>query len=330
MRRFIVICLTFGLTLAADAQYIPAYPKREKQDPGTKYWSKGNTFRHLEISLSAGTTGVGLDLAVPLCPIMQIRLGYDYLPQFSKTYNMNLAGGGQAAKQYDSKGNRINTPFTKIEKYIYEQMGGDLKDHIVLNGKLTMQNFKFLIDFYPFKYDNHWHFTAGFYYGDKEYAKAENDQQSNETISLRREYNQRYEEAGNNDEIKSYGKLNLYPGDYAYNKTNGLTEHKTGDPYLTDPSSEGKVSISTTSNAFKPYIGAGYTGRLVKSRDDWKISAEIGVLIWGGTPVQRLHDGADLSKNVIHIPGSMGRVVGIAEAMKVFPVISVRFAKTIF
>jgi hypothetical protein len=68
----------------------------------------------------------------------------------------------------------------------------------------------------------------------------------------------------------------------------------------------------------------------VKSRDDWKISAELGVMIWGGTPVQRLHDGTDMSKDLTNIPGAMGNVISFTKALKVYPVLSVRFAKTIF
>jgi hypothetical protein len=243
---------------------------------------------------------------------------------------MNIAGGGQAARQYDSQGNRIRTPFDKIEQYMYEQTGSELEDHIVMNSKLNVHNMKFLIDIYPFKYNKHWHFTTGIYWGPEEFAKAENDPQSDKTISLMKEYNQRYEAAKSDDPIKGYGKLNLYPGDYAEDRTTGLTQHKKGDAYLTNPTEGGKVSIITTANAIKPYIGAGYTGRLVKSRDDWKISAELGVMIWGGTPVQRLHDGIDMSKDLTNIPGAMGNVISFTKTLKVYPVLSVRFAKTIF
>ena len=330
MRRFIIICLTLGFTLTVNAQYIPAFKKAEKKDPGTNYWSKKNTFKHLEVSLTLGTSGVGIDLAAPLCDFMQVRLGYDYLPQFSKSYNMYLAGGGQDAKQYNDQGNRIRTPFDNIKQYMYEQTGFDLEDNIVMNSKMTMQNMKFLIDIYPFKYNKHWHFTTGIYWGTDEFAKAENDPQSDKTISLMSEYNKKYESAGDDDFIKSYGTLKLYPGDYANDRTVGLTQHHKGDAYLTDPTNDGKVSISVKSKSIKPYIGAGYTGRLLKARDDWKVSAEFGIMIWGGSPVQKLHDGTDMGKELMHIPGTMGKTIGLTDALIFFPVLSVRFAKTIF
>jgi len=332
MKKSIFACLFLCLSAVADAQYFPAFSPDVvvRKDPGETYWSKGNLFRHLEVSLTAGTSGIGLDLAVPICSFLQIRAGYDYMPPFRKSFNMYLAGGGQTARQYDEQGNRIKTPFDRINQYMYEQTGMELEDHIVMKGKMTMNNMKFLIDIYPLKYDKHWHLTAGLYWGPSEFAKAENDLTSNKTLALMENYNQLYSQAAASDDIKNYGRLTLYPGDYAHNIQQGLTLHREGDPYLPDPTEDGKVSISAKSNALKPYFGLGYTGRLLSSRDDWKISAELGAMIWGGTPSQRMHDGINLSKDVMHIPSVMGDCVGLVEALVVYPVLSVRIAKTLF
>jgi hypothetical protein len=320
MRKIIIACLTLCSAIAAEAQYIPAFQKEAVliKDPGTHYWSRGNLFKHLEISLTAGTSGIGIDVAAPVCTFMQVRLGYDYMPHFKKTFRMNLAGGGQATRQYNAQGNRIKTPFDKIQQYMYEQTGMEIDDHIMLTGKLTMHNMKALVDIYPLPYDKHWHITAGFYWGPEEFAKAENASESERTLSLMADYNQAYAAADASDPIKGYGRLALYPGD-----TNGK-------PHEVDPAADGSVRISGKSNAIKPYLGVGYTGRLVGSRDDWKVSAELGVMVWGGTPTQRMHDGTNLSKDVTNIPGALGDYVGVIKALKVYPVLSVRFAKTIF
>jgi len=332
MRKIIIVCLTLCHVMMADAQYIPAFQPdtKVKIDPGTDYWSKGNTFRHLEVSLTVGTSGVGLDLAVPICSFLQFRAGYDYMPRFKKSFNMNLAGGGQAARQYNDAGNRIRTPFDKIEQYIYEQTGMELEDHIVMTGKLTMNNLKLLVDIYPLKYNKHLHVTAGVYWGPAEFAQNVVSSESSKTIALMEYYNQSYNSAGEGDAIKEYGRLTLYPGNYAHDITQGLTQHHQGDPYLPEPAADGTVSVSVRSNPVKPYIGVGYTGRLVSSRDDWKISAELGAMIWGGTPSQRMYDGMNLSKDVTDIPGSLGDYISVIKALKVYPVLSVRIAKTLF
>ena len=180
-----------------------------------------------------------------------------------------------------------------------------------------MHNLKALVDVYPFKYNKHWHFTAGVYYGPAQVAKAEVADESVTTLSLMESYNREYEEASSSDAIKSYGRLSLYPGD------------KNRKPCLVDPADDGSVNISVKTNAVKPYLGVGYTGRLIRSRDDWKVSAELGVWIWGGAPKQRMHDGTSLP-DLSNIPGALGDYVKVINYLKVYPVLNVRFAKTFF
>ena len=305
-----------GLT---KAQYIPAFRTDTViwKDPGTDYWKRGNSLEHLEVSLTLGTSGVGLDVALPVSQFMQVRLGYDYMPQFKKLLRMNLAGGGEAARQYDGQGNRVRTKFDKIQQYLYEESGMEIDDHILLTGQLNMHNLKALVDIYPFKYNKHWHFTAGVYYGPAQLAKADDATESQTTLSLMELYNLDYEKASSSDAIKSYGRLTLYPGD------------KNGKPCLVDPTDDGSVKISVKTSEIKPYIGVGYTGRLIRKRDDWKVSAALGVWIWDGAPKQRMHDGTDLS-DLSNIYGTLGSCVSVFKALKVYPVLSVRFAKTIF
>ena len=319
VKKIIVCCLMACFAGLTKAQYIPAFRTDTViwKDPGTNYWKKDNTLKHLEMSLTLGTTGVGLDVAMPLSRFVQVRLGYDYMPRLKKKMRMNLAGGGEAARQYNGQGNRIKTKFDRIQQYLYDETGMEIEDHIMLTGQLTMHNAKLLVDIYPLKYNKHWHITAGVYYGPEQIAKAEDADESATTISLMDAYNQEYEDADADSEIKSYGRLTLYPGD------------KNGKPCLVDPADDGSVSISVKTNAIKPYLGFGYTGRLISSRDDWKVSAELGFWIWGGAPKQRMHDGTSMS-DLSNIPGALGNYVKVINYLKVYPVLSVRFAKTIF
>lgn len=325
---FLMAC-TVGL---AEAQYIPAFRTDtvEVKDPGKEYWSKGNTFKHMEVSVSLGTTGVGIDIAAPICEYFQVRLGYDYMLPFKKSFNMPLAGDGQAARQYDDLGNRKVAPFDKIANYIYEKSGYDIDDHIQMDSKLTMGNLKLLFDVYPMKYNKHWHVTTGIYWGSSQFAKAVKGSGADETLSYMKNYNSQYEAASDDDEIKGYGRLDLYPGDYDHDFVTNGTKHKKGEAYLLQPTEDGDVTIKAKSWSVKPYLGVGYTGRLVKNRDDWKVSADLGILIWGGTPLQETNDGTDLSKKVTNIKGSMGSTVDFIKFLKVYPVLSVRFTKTLF
>ena len=328
-----ILCILMACTAAlAEAQYIPAFRKDtvEVKDPGKEYWSKGNTFKHLEVSVTLGTTGLGIDVAAPICDFLQVRLGYDYMLPFKRKFEMPLAGGGEAARVYDETGNRKVTKFNEIQNYIYEQSGYDLEESIPMDAKITMNNLKLLFDFYPLAYNKHLHVTTGVYWGPSQFAKAEKGSGADVTLSYMASYNNQYEQAAADDPIKKYGRLDLYPGDYDHDFVTKGVMHKKGTPYLTQPTENGAVTIHAKSWSVKPYLGIGYTGRLIKSRDDWKVSAALGVMIWGGTPLQETHDGTDLSSKVCNIKGTMGHSIALVEAIKVYPVLSVRLAKTLF
>jgi len=331
MKKGILCILMACMAALADAQYIPAFrtDTMETKDPGKGYWDEGNTFKHLEVSVSLGTTGIGIDVATPICDFIQVRLGYDYMLPFKRKFEMPLAGGGQAARQYDEKGNRKVTPFTEIAEYMYKQSGYEMEDHIQLDGKLTMNNLKLLFDVYPLSYNKHLHVTAGIYWGPQQFAVAEKGSGADVMLSYMASYNKLYDEAAADDPIKKYGRLDLYPGDYGRDFVVKGVMHKKGDPFLLQPAEDGTVRITAKSWSVKPYLGVGYTGRLIKSRDDWKVSAALGVLIWGGTPLQQTQDGTDL-EDVCNIKGTMGHSIALVEALKLYPVLSVRFAKTLF
>ena len=90
------------------------------------------------------------------------------------------------------------------------------------------------------------------------------------------------------------------------------------------------VIVKAKSNSFKPYLGVGYGGRLLKNRDDWKVSVDAGVMFWGGKPDLYLHDGTNLTKELINIKGQVGDYVDLSKKFTVFPTLSIRFSKTLF
>jgi hypothetical protein len=140
------------------------------------------------------------------------------------------------------------------------------------------------------------------------------------------EYNKVYR-AGSDVELEDLGLLSIQMGTYSHNFQKGDKKYLMNAAYEMEPTSDGKVNISCTSNSIKPYLGFGYGGLLFPSRNDWKITVEAGALIWGGTPSQTTHDGTDLSKDVQAYPHTITKIV---KALKVYPVLSVRIAKTLF
>ena len=97
-----------------------------------------------------------------------------------------------------------------------------------------------------------------------------------------------------------------------------------------DPDENCMVKVDMKVNTFKPYLGIGYDGRMLKNEDRLKIGFDAGIMLWGGTPHLITHDGTDLIHDVEHIPGKVGNYVGIIKQFKVFPLLNLRLAYNIF
>ena len=119
--------------------------------------------------------------------------------------------------------------------------------------------------------------------------------------------------------------------------SNGNTVRR---PYIVGPDEDGMVRVTARSNSFKPYLGFGYGGNLLKKRDDWKISFDCGAMFWGGTPELVVYHGlklpngryrdVSLTEDVDNISGKVGTYVDLFKAFKVYPVLSLRITKRIF
>ena len=55
-----------------------------KYIPVSQYWKEHDIFQHLDVSLIAGTAGIGIDVATPVTEWVQLRLGYEFMPRFTK------------------------------------------------------------------------------------------------------------------------------------------------------------------------------------------------------------------------------------------------------
>ena len=318
--------------------------------PVTQYWKEHNIFQHLDISLTAGTTGIGIDVASPVGKYVQLRAGYEFMPRFTKRMKFDLTINGEPAIVYDELGYKQETTFTQMNDFLYEFTGYDVEDHVDMIGKPTINNFKFLVDVYPFQQNKHWHFTAGFYWGPSRFAYAENSIEFMRTLNAVGIYNQMYNKAVNgeplikyegvslevpeelNKKIQKMGRLGFAVGYFKHDIVDGAGNviHKAGERYIVEPDARGMVTVTAKSNSFKPYLGFGYGGRLAKNRDDWHVSFDCGAMFWGGTPDLYMHDGINLIEDVERVSGQVGTYVDLFKAFKVFPVLSFRITKRIF
>jgi hypothetical protein len=305
-----------------SSKYIPVF----------QYWKEHNIFQHLDVSLTLGTPGIGIDVASPIGNYVQVRAGYEFMPRFTKRMSFEMTINGQPAKSYDEDGNRQETRFDKLKEFMYSFTGYDIEDHVDMIGKPTMNNFKFMVDVFPFKNNKHWHFTAGFYWGSSKFAEAENSTEAMVSLVSAGIYNKMYESAKNGDPLISFdpyqfptlsGVYILMPDEVRQKFLNygemgftvGYLTHDITDaegnilmsktmvdtkgntiqrPYIVAPDEDGMVRVTASSKSFKPYFGFGYGGNLVKKRDDWKISFDCGAMFWGGTPELVVYHGLKL------------------------------------
>ena len=100
-------------------------------------------FDHVSAGLSLGTTGIGIEVAAPLCNFVQARMGYSFMPGIKKT----------GTESFHS----TNNIFKK-------EVGTGYYDEVEYEGKLTMGDFKLLFDIFPFK-NSIFRVTAGAYIG---------------------------------------------------------------------------------------------------------------------------------------------------------------------
>ena len=174
---------------------------QSKYIPVSQYWKEHDIFQHLDLSVTLGTTGIGIDVASPIGEYVQVRAGYEIMPRFNKSMNFDLTIGGKPARMYDPNGNRIETTFYRLKDMLYDFTGYDIDDHIEMIGKPTINNAKLLVDVFPFKNNKNWHFTAGLYWGPSQFAEAVNSTEAMVSLVSVGIYNRMYEKAVNGEPI---------------------------------------------------------------------------------------------------------------------------------
>ena len=110
-----------------------------------------NLFNHLGIGVSAGTDGIGFDLAAPIGDMFAVRAGMSIWPRIKYKTDIN--------------------PGTDSKSFILNDNG-----KIDIEGKVNITDFKLLFDFYPFKKSS-FRVTAGAFIGKQAIISVYNKEQ---------------------------------------------------------------------------------------------------------------------------------------------------------
>jgi hypothetical protein len=96
------------------------------------------------------------------------------------------------------------------------------------------------------------------------------------------------------------------------------------------PNENSMVYVDARTNSFKPYLGFGYEGRLIKGNDNYHVGFDAGLMFWGGTPSIITHEGIDLAKDVDDLVIQNAKYIDFVKGVKVFPVLNFRITRRIF
>lgn len=312
-------------------------------------------FNHLDVGVTLGSTGLGIDIASPFGKYVQVRTGFEIMPRFEKSLHFDIQSFG-----YNDNGELQTSNFDIMADRLEALTNYRARPSVEMIGKPTFWNYKLLVDVFPFR-NKHWHLTAGFHWGPSQIGEAVNALSDAPSLVAVNIYNKLYDKAESGDAIYNgfalgaewleNGRMGIQLGEYAdryvmktvveydeYGDFIGSHEeyvldangNKIHEPYRMEPDNDCTVSAKVKVNSFKPYLGFGYGGRLLKNDDRYNISFDAGLMFWGGTPDIITHDGTNLSKDVINIRGKVGDYVDLIKGVKAFPVLNLRITRRLF
>lgn len=299
-------------------------------------------FNHLDLGITAGSTGIGVEVSSPVGQYLQVRTGVDYMPHFKYRMKFHVQLGDEPTGKYDE--NHELTTFGKMAELMKDMTGYEPDEQVQMEGRPTMTNFKFLVNILPFQ-NKKWHFTVGFYAGKSAVARAENVIEDAPTLLAVSMYNNIYDKVLNEEplfmglelppdiceKILSYGTMGLPLGTYRkdiYSEAGELL-HSKGDVYRLFPDDKSMVKCKMTANKVRPYIGFGFGNTLSRDKK-LNCSFDCGIMYLGKRPHLYTHDGTCLTHEVENYRGSISSYMKLARVMYVYPVVNFRITRTLF
>ena len=186
--------------------------------------------KHLDVGVSLGTTGLGLELSTPLGDYVRVRAGYSYLPSISfnsnfgvdtreqsgfKSYLTKIGKPGDAdllQKINDKLGYDItqidpSSPdakflstvkeaydlFNAVPASVFDEVTGGDDAHVTMQLRSRhLHQFRLLVDVMPIPDNKHWNLTLGFFAGASNIGNACNLDEYTPLLNVVNAYNDVY------------------------------------------------------------------------------------------------------------------------------------------
>lgn len=216
MKQFLLLPALLCLSLTLPAQPYP--------------WDK-NFFNHLAVGINAGTTGFGLDAAMPVCKYLQVRAGFAKMPEFKAKVSLDVS----QTQFVDMHGQLQPIPQSKIG----------------IQGKPSLAHGLVMLDILPILTSS-FHLSVGLYFSGPDIVDIYN-----------REEGALLDISKANRHIDVWNML--HPD--RPQQPIGL---ELGD-YLLTPDSEGNLSATISGRRLRPYAGVGFGRAVPRRRVGFRV-----------------------------------------------------------
>ena len=252
-------------------------------------------FKHLGMSLEAGTTGLGVNLSYPLVTDhLVLTLGYN-LPTFNIKTDFDL-NGQPINDRVNSANAMIDTYNNLIGQYPDQAAERGMKPLSKINNienintkieaKLNFVNFKAFLEYYPTT-KSYFHLTAGVMIGSGEWmtidAKADEAAWRTYTTAIEENKTIPHLSVGEISDGSQYTGAPVIPSTEIHpveGLENAAVFNINGQTFHLSPNSGGRLSTKLTVKKVKPYLGVGF-GSSVPTKHRLGCQFELGAYYQG-------------------------------------------------
>ncbi len=260
---------------------------QSETDKNSKLHSPHGLFNHLSIGLNTGLSGTGIDVTMPVHRLITVRTGYS-----------GLHIGEYKFKSINTAEELTGTALVEDDAVRRAQMS----DKIELAAKPNFWNVFLLAEIHPFTNDS-FHFTAGLYFGSKNFLHFRNTNEG--ALDFLYDANCKVTDY-NRAFATNFSPVGIKFGDYVF----------TADE-------NGNIDVMMKTNVVKPYLGVG-VGKHIAEKHRLSFALDLGLIFWG-SPKFVLNNGVEIK--------SSSKEAGITQVfswLKAWPSLQFKVAYKIF
>lgn len=248
-------------------------------------------FNHLSIGGNLGTTGVGIDVAMPINKHLSLRAGVSGL--VLGTFNIKVA-------------NSMDEVYSLMRLDAKDLQENERNKKVAIGINSTNVTGHILLDYHPWKWTG-FHLTAGAYIGNRNVLHIFNSVEGDLKFLNK-----------TNENVKTYNEL--FHSNF---RDAGI---RFGD-YIFTADKDGNMDVRMEVWAVRPYVGIGW-GRNVNTyrKNKVLVNFDLGAQFWG-RPKMKFNNGEKIVKTS---DSNEGGIFSILSGFYAWPTLKIRISGDIF